>query len=63
MLSGSIEGVFDDFLGSVQKKRLQVLVSLLSEVCSATFDAVDGVGYGSYLICFMPQIICFLEVR
>ena len=50
-LSGSIEGVFDDLLGSVQKKRLQVLAPLLSKACSATFDAVDGAGHRGHRIC------------
>ena len=43
ILSGSIEGVFNDLLGSVQKKWLQVLAPLLSKACSAPFDTVDGV--------------------
>ena len=62
MLGGSIDGIFNDFLGGVQEGRLQVFIPLLGKTCSATLDSVDGVGDSSYRICLMSQIINSFEV-
>ena len=62
MLGGSIDGVFNDFLGGVQEGRLQVFIPLLGKTCSATLDSVDGVGDSSCQICLMSQIINSFEI-
>ena len=62
MLGGSIDGVFNDFLGGVQEERLQVFIPLLGKTCRATLDSIDGVGGSSYRICLMSQIINSFEI-